>query len=270
MKILDLHAHTGHASLMRKNIQRLAGYGFNPAFFDKSCQPHGGPTCPLRMAYPWETTGSLTAEWADTFDRGVATPARDKETGLCMAGDERILGSTDPVASVLRQARGEHLKRTDAKATPRRTCYCSCSEIVWEPKRRSSKSTIKERAASQARAINAHLAIDRLRISGAEVARNLEHFYRRYQSSRRQRKTSPLWEIKRSACIWQEMKGYFKCQYVTNVPYFLQLSASFVFFWSSDTVQKASSKAVFVSEKDWQDLYDSKLLHLVKIFTRLF
>ena len=36
------------------------------------------------------------------------------------------------------------------------------------------KSTVKERTVSQARAITAHIAIDRLRITGAEIASNTE------------------------------------------------------------------------------------------------
>src|SRR5690606_20536122 len=103
---------------------------------------------------------------------GWATLREIKKQGLRMAGDERILGSTNFVASVLRQAREEHLKRTDAKGMTLAALIALVADRMGTEEA-FIKSTIKERAASQARAIIAHLAIDRLRISGAEVARNL-------------------------------------------------------------------------------------------------
>lgn len=173
MKILDLYAYTGHASLMGKisrdwqdtdSILGLFGQKLSAARRAYRSFVENGISMGKR---PDLTGGGLIRSTG-----GWATLREIKKQGLRMAGDERILGSTNFVASVLRQAREEHLKRTDAKGMTLAALIALVADRMGTEEA-FIKSTIKERAASQARAIIAHLAIDRLRISGAEVARNL-------------------------------------------------------------------------------------------------
>ena len=91
---------------------------------------------------------------------------------LRIAGDERILGGSDFVTTALRQAREEYDKRMGAKNIDLKDLitlvadYCSVDASLVA-------STVKQRRVTQARSIIAHLAIDRLRVSGAEVSRQL-------------------------------------------------------------------------------------------------
>ena len=95
-----------------------------------------------------------------------------RQESLRVASDERILGSSDFVVSVMRQVHEDYKKRVSSKNLNLDAVitfiahYCEVDEALI-------KSTVKERTVSRARAITAHIAIDRLRISGAEIARKL-------------------------------------------------------------------------------------------------
>lgn len=95
-----------------------------------------------------------------------------KNEGLRVASDERVLGSSDFVRSVLRKAHKVYNKRLQAKGLTLDSLItfvadqCGAHETLI-------KSAVKQRIASQARAIVVHLAIDRLRISGADLSRKL-------------------------------------------------------------------------------------------------
>ena len=95
-----------------------------------------------------------------------------KNKGLRVASDERVLGSSDFVRSILRKANKAYNKRMQAKDLTLDSLItfvadqCGADETLI-------KSAVKQRIVSQARAIVVHLAIDRLRISGAELSREL-------------------------------------------------------------------------------------------------
>lgn len=95
-----------------------------------------------------------------------------RQEGLRVASDERILGSSDFVVSVMKKAHEDYKKRLNARNLDLDAMitfiaqYCKVDETLI-------KSTVKQRNISQARAITAHIAIDRLRITGAEIARKL-------------------------------------------------------------------------------------------------
>lgn len=86
--------------------------------------------------------------------------------------DERILGSSDFVASVLKHAQEDYEKRTRAKDMDLALLVTSVAHRLGADES-IVRSTVKQRAAARARAIIAHLAVDRLRISGAELSRHL-------------------------------------------------------------------------------------------------
>ena len=98
-----------------------------------------------------------------------------QSAGIWVMGDERILGSSDFVESVLRQANEQFEKRTLAQAKGlnlEKLIIAIAEQLEVDPILINSSS--RQRAVAQARSIICSLAIDRLKISGAEVARKLE------------------------------------------------------------------------------------------------
>ena len=95
-------------------------------------------------------------------------------TGLRVMGDERILGSGEFVESVLKRAKEDYEKGIKArvKGYDLNTLIDRVSgyfEIAPE----LIKSTAKQRQASRARSLLCYLAVSRLKINGAEIARKL-------------------------------------------------------------------------------------------------
>ena len=103
---------------------------------------------------------------------GWAALKEKKKDDLRVISDERILGSSDFVASVLKSAQEDYKKRTAAKAMDLDSLVTSVAHRLGADEV-IVKSAVKERAAAQARAIIAHLAVDRLHISGAELSKHL-------------------------------------------------------------------------------------------------
>jgi len=95
-----------------------------------------------------------------------------RKDGPRVISDERILGSSDFVASVLKHAQEDYKKRTNAKDVDLAVLVALVANRLSVDES-IVKSTVKQRAASQARAIIAHLAVDRLRISGTELSKHL-------------------------------------------------------------------------------------------------
>lgn len=89
-------------------------------------------------------------------------------------GDERILGSSDFVESVLKQANEEYEKKTlaVAKGLDLDMLISTVSKhFSIEPE--IIKSSSKQRSASRARSIICYLAVDKLMISGADFVLKL-------------------------------------------------------------------------------------------------
>ena len=95
-------------------------------------------------------------------------------TGLRVMGDERILGSGEFVESVLKRAKEDYEKRVKAqvKGFDLDTLIEQISEY-FEIEAELIKSTAKQRQASRARSLLCYLAVSRLKVSGAEIARKL-------------------------------------------------------------------------------------------------
>jgi len=97
-----------------------------------------------------------------------------RSAGMRVVSDERILGSSDFVDSVLSKANEKYDKMTLAKArginlevlTRGIADYMEIDEGLM-------RTRSKQRAVSRGRAILCHLAIDRLGIIGADIAREL-------------------------------------------------------------------------------------------------
>ena len=97
-----------------------------------------------------------------------------RSSGLRIMGDERILGSSDFVESVLKQANEEYEKKTFAmaKGLDIDTLVGAVAKYFGID-RDIMKSSSKQRTVSRARAIICYLAVDKLMISGADAARKL-------------------------------------------------------------------------------------------------
>jgi REP element-mobilizing transposase RayT len=95
-------------------------------------------------------------------------------TGLRVMGDERILGSGEFVESVLNRAKEDYEKSVKAqvKGFDLDTLIEQISDY-FEIEAELIKSTGKQRQASRARSLLCYLAVSRLKISGAEIARKL-------------------------------------------------------------------------------------------------
>lgn len=167
---LDRHPHSGHAVLMGNLKHPWQDTDTVLAFF-------GQKRIAARRAYrsfiekgiaqgkrPELVGGGLRRSL-----RGWTASRKDPPRG---ASDERILGSSEFVAAVLKQAQEAYDKRvitrsvdlTPLGAAVAARCHIDASVL---------KSTVKQRAASQARAILAHLAIDRLGVTGRMLAEYL-------------------------------------------------------------------------------------------------
>ncbi|MDJ0817179.1 MAG: transposase [Desulfobacterales bacterium] len=98
-----------------------------------------------------------------------------QSAGIWVMGDERILGSSDFVETVLRRAEEQYEKRTLAQAHGmdlEQLIIAVADHMEIDPILICSSS--RQRAVAKARAIICWVAADRLNISGAEVARKLE------------------------------------------------------------------------------------------------
>ena len=95
-------------------------------------------------------------------------------TGLRVMGDERILGSGEFVESVLKRAKEDYEKgiKAQVKGYDLDTLIDQISDY-FEIDAELIKSTAKKRQASRARSLLCYLAVSRLKISGAEIARKL-------------------------------------------------------------------------------------------------
>jgi len=173
VKTLDTFPTTGHASLMGKMKQEWQDT-------DSILSLFGQKFSSARRAYrSFVEKGIFLGKRPDLTGGGLirstggwAALKEMKGQGFRIASDERILGSSDFVSSVLKQAQEDYLKRANAQGISLATLIAFVADYM-ETDETVIKSTVKERSASQARAIIAHLAIDRLRVTGTEVARTL-------------------------------------------------------------------------------------------------
>jgi hypothetical protein len=173
MEALDTYPKTGHAVLMGRAMREWQDTNYILTLF-------GQKTFLARRAYrSFVAKGIALGKRPDLTGGGLIRSAGGwtavkemKNKGLRVASDERVLGSSDFVRSVLRKANKGYNKRMQTKGLNLDSLItfvadqCGADETLI-------KSAVKQRIASQARAIVVHLAIDRLRISGADLSRKL-------------------------------------------------------------------------------------------------
>jgi REP element-mobilizing transposase RayT len=97
-----------------------------------------------------------------------------KTKGIWLMGDERILGSSDFVEAVLKQSDEEYEKRTLIRSkgmSLEKTIAAVASNYGIDTE--ILKSASRQRVVAKARSIICSLAVDKLMITGAEVARRL-------------------------------------------------------------------------------------------------
>jgi putative transposase len=89
------------------------------------------------------------------------------------ASDERILGGSDFVSSVLKQANEDYERKSLARQelTIDRLITVVCDHFSLDPSLLTSQG--KQSAVSRARAVVAHIAFDVLRFKGVDIARAL-------------------------------------------------------------------------------------------------
>jgi putative transposase len=97
-----------------------------------------------------------------------------RSVGLRIMGDERILGSGDFVENVLKQANEEYEKKTLAKAKGLDLdTLIDAVAKYFDIASKILKGSSKQRTVSRARSIICYLAINKMGISGAAIARKL-------------------------------------------------------------------------------------------------
>jgi len=97
-----------------------------------------------------------------------------RSVGLRIMGDERILGSGDFVENVLKQANEEYEKKTLAKARGLDlNTLIDAAAKHFDIDSEILKGSSKQRTVSRARSIICYLAINKMGISGATIARRL-------------------------------------------------------------------------------------------------
>jgi putative transposase len=173
MKTLHTYPYTGHASLMGKipHVWQDTGSIFS-LFGQKLSSARRVYRSFMEKGISLGKRPDLTGGGLIRSTGGWATLKEMKDQGLRVASDERILGSSDFVTSTLKHAQEDYIKRRDTHGLTLVDLIAFVADHM-ETDETVIKSTIKERSASQARAIISHLAIDRLRVPGAEVARSL-------------------------------------------------------------------------------------------------
>jgi putative transposase len=173
MVTLDKYPKTGHAVIMGRTKHEWQDT-------DSVLSLFGQKTSSARKAYrSFVEKGIAQGKRPDLTGGGLlrsmggwTTLNEMKKQDPRIISDERILGSSDFVASVLKHAQEDHKKRTAAKAMDLNGLITSVAHRLGADES-IVRSTVKQRAAAQARAIIAHLAVDRLRVSGTELSKRL-------------------------------------------------------------------------------------------------
>lgn len=97
-----------------------------------------------------------------------------RSEGVRIMGDERILGSSDFVESVLQQANEDYEQRTRILAQgPNLDSLIACIGSYFKIDAHRLCTAAKQPAIARARALLCYFAVHRLKISGAQVARRL-------------------------------------------------------------------------------------------------
>ena len=167
MEVLDSYPKTGHAVIMGRTSRSWQDTASVLAF----CGSQSGYRAFIEKGISLGRRPELTG---GGLVRSAGGWLELKKDGIRLQSDERILGSSEFVNSVLKKTHEEYEKRLLLKATGLTlntlitgvAHYLGIDEALI-------KSAIKQRAVSRARAIITHLAVDRLKVTNAEIGRTL-------------------------------------------------------------------------------------------------
>ncbi|MCP4627118.1 MAG: transposase [bacterium] len=176
MKALNSYPQSGHSVLMGKIT-----HGWQD--IDSVLELFGKTLRQARNSYlAFVTKGAAQGRRPDLVGGGLlrshggwAALKAMRTAGIWVMGDERILGSSDFVESVLKEANEQFEKKTlaMAKGLDLEKLIFSVADLL-EIAPILINSSSRQRGVAQARAIICCLAVDRMKISGAEVARELD------------------------------------------------------------------------------------------------
>jgi putative transposase len=173
MATLDTYPKTGHAVIMGRTKHEWQDTGSVLSLYSQK-------TSSARKAYrSFVEKGISQGKRPDLTGGGLLRSAGGwtalnelKKQDPRVISDERILGSSSFVASVLKHAEEDYKKRTRAQAMDLDSLITSVAHVLGADES-IVRSTVKQRAAAHARAIIAHLAVDRLQVSGTELSKRL-------------------------------------------------------------------------------------------------
>jgi REP element-mobilizing transposase RayT len=165
----------GHGAIMGRTTQEWQDSPFVLSLF------HKNQGIARRAYYSFVEKGIAMGKRPDLIGGGLVRSAggwiavRDlRKSKKVFASDERILGSSSFVASVLKQANEDFERRTVANMqglSLERLIAVVCDHFCLDPAMLGSPT--KQPSAARARAITSHLAFDVLRLRGVEIARQL-------------------------------------------------------------------------------------------------
>lgn len=167
MEALDHYPHTGHAVLMGRMTLLWQDTASVLAFF-------GSPSGYRAFVEKGIALGTRPELTGGGLIRSAGGWLQLKKDGVRLQSDERILGSSEFVSSVLKKTHEDYEKRLLIKAAG-----LTLSTLITSVARHLGidealiRSAVKQRTASRARAIIAHLAVDRLKTTNVEIGRTL-------------------------------------------------------------------------------------------------
>jgi len=175
IKKLNVYPYTGHATLMGKDKHSWQDTNYVLALFGKSIRAS-------RRAYlNFVSKGIAFGRRPDLVGGGLIRSIGGwsalsvmRSSHLRVISDERILGTSDFVESVLKHANEAYERKTLAMAKGiGLESLIDAAANYFEINAELIKGASKQRVACRARSIVCYLAVERLRMVGAQLAREL-------------------------------------------------------------------------------------------------
>lgn len=167
---LEKFPWSGHGVIMGKKKREWQDSSFVLSFF------HEEQATARSLYYAFVEKGIALGKRPDLIGGGLVRSAGGwvavhelRKSREVFASDERILGSSAFVASVLKHAHEEYERRTDIDLE--RLAAIVCDQLGMNPE--MLKSPTKQISVARARAIISHVAFNTLRLRGVDIARQL-------------------------------------------------------------------------------------------------
>ncbi|MCF8070724.1 MAG: transposase [Desulfobacterales bacterium] len=175
MAELKLYKYTGHSALMGKYVNdwQVVDYVLN--LFEKDCKT-------ARRKYAlFVSKGIDEGDRPDLVGGGLLRSVGgwsklklSKKEGVRIKGDERILGSSDFVKSVLRKANEDFDEYTKLKSqAPELDELIKRISVYYKIDPEDLKTSTKNRQIAKARAALCYIAVQKLKLNCTDVSRNL-------------------------------------------------------------------------------------------------